>query len=56
MTHLVLDRTWKIQPTLNQILSQWSIALAFSNLEDQNYIREGKLGIIQLHSTLWHTL
>ena len=32
-------------------LSRCSITLAFSNLEDQNYIRWGKLGINQLHST-----
>ena len=36
--------------TPNRILSWWSIALAFSKLEHQNYIRWGKLGINQLHS------
>ena len=43
--------TRKIYFTPSRILSQWSITLAFSNLEDQNYTRWGKLGINQLHST-----
>ena len=45
LTHLVLDWTGKIQFTP----SWWSIALGFSNLEDQNYIRWGKVGTGQLH-------
>ena len=51
LTHLVLDWTGKIYFTPNRTLSRWSITLAFSNVEDQTYIRWGKLGIDQLHST-----
>ena len=44
-----LEREHLITP--NRILNRWSIALAFSNLRDQIYFKQDKLGINQLHST-----
>ena len=45
-----LDRE-NLQFPPNRILSQWSITLPFSNLDDQNFTRWGKLGINLPHST-----